>query len=405
MRDTIREVERSVGFREYLKRAKLTGQFLEHNAGDTLSFRYPHAERFRCSFDYDDALKCWRLANTELQESGRLSGLSGVAAFAAEDITVYEFLSPSARCIHCLDTIGVPYGDDLRERAFSEVLALYEGRDERFPNIVVDSVRAVDLPVREEFSYLRELYSDVAQTPIRIVTHDVAAMWPFGSVLKGTDLVLTDGGALNFGQDIVHALYHLHEGIPGINGDNCFVREIWAPVPALYALQLSEGRLSRRVRLKPSPHPIHFTDYIFLRAYLGQGFANAAAENTVAHPAYAIIEPAIRLMVSALDRKSAWERNRILSDAVLADRVDELVSCFERRYGKGSFAAIFDTYALYDKRRFALEFVEEDVLDDIMFAGEVLLPTDVPREVVERIWRDETLRTDASSVLGLLGLE
>lgn len=223
-------------------------------------------------------------------------------------------------------------------------------------------------------------------------------------MLKGTDVVLTDGSALNFGQDIVHALYHLHEGIPGIGDDNCYVRELWAPVPAFYALQLAEGRLSRRIRLKPSPHSIHFTDYIFLRAYLSQGFANASAGEAVAHPAYAVIEPAIRLMVSVLDQKSAWDRNRILSDAVLADKDDELVSCFECLYGEGSFAAIFDTYALYDKRRRALEFVEERILDGIMFKGEALLPTDMPSEVVERIWKDEALREDASAVLGLLGL-
>lgn len=394
-----------MGFREYLEQAKRNGEFIEHNAGDTSSFRYPQAAQSGCAFDYDDALRCWRLADMESGKPGCSPHLDCVAAFASEDITVYEFLSPSARRIHCLDMIGVPYDDDLRERAFLEVLTLYEERGERYPDIVVNSVCAADLPVREEFSYLCELYRDVERVPINVVEHSVASPWPFGSVLKGTDVVLTDGGALNFGQDIVHALYHLHEGIPGIDGDNCFVRELWAPVPALYALQLAEGRMSRRIRLRPSPHPIHFTDYIFLRAYLGQGFADAPFGEAVAHPAYAVIEPAIRLMVSALDQKSAWDRNRILADAVLADRVDELVSCFECRYGKGSFVAVFDTYALYDKRRRALEFVEEDVLDKIMFKGEDLIPTEVQSEAVERIWKDEALREDASAVLELLGLE
>ena len=390
------KTENNVGFRDYLEQARCKEVFVEHIAGDTRSFRYPQAERFGSAFCYDDELECWRFTAEKPED---------LCAFAAEDITIYEFLSPAARRIHCLDMIGIKYGDELREQAFTEVRSLYERREEGFPQTKVTEVRAVDLAVRDEFSYLRELYRDVEQVPMHIVTFDSVDRWPFGSVLKGTDVVLTDGRALSLGQDIVHALYHFREGIPGIEGDNCFVRELWAPVPALYALQLAEGRLARRIRLRPSPHPIHFTDYIFLRAYLGQGYVDVGADGAVAHPAYAVIEPAIRLMVSALDKRSAFERNRILADAVLADRVDELVSSFDVRYGKGSFAAIFDTYALYDKRKLALEFIEEDKLDDIMFGGPTLLPTNVAMESVERIWKDEEVRDDAFAVLGLLGVE
>ena len=164
--------------------------------------------------------------------------------------------------------------------------------------------------------------------------------------------------------------------------------------------------LSRRIRLKPSPHPIHFTDYIFLRAYLGQGYAPADASNACsAHPALAVIEPSIRLMASALGEVSAWDRNRILADAVLADEVDELVERFEQRFGPGSFSAIFDTYALYDKRRRALEYVGEAELDEIMFGRPALIPADVPRETVERLWKDEALRANPDDVLKAIGLD
>lgn len=396
-----------MGYRFYLEEARRKGVFIEHLAGDVDCFRYPHADAYERVFHYDDRLKCWRGdAGLVEKPSDFLDALRG---FASEDITVYEFLSPAARRIHCLDMIGVSYGDDLRELAFSEVSSLYERRHEIFSDAEISTVCASGLSVRGEFSYLRELYGDVEDVPIRIMRFDVDGTWPFGSVLKGTDVVLTDGDMLNFGQDVLHALYHLHEGIPGVNGDNCHVRELWAPVPALYALQLAEGRLSRRIRLRPSPHPIHFTDYIFLRAYLGQGFftaeldAGGADVADVMHPAYALIEPAVRLMASALDEKDAWDRNRILADAVLADEVGELIGCFDRRYGPGSFEAVFDTYSLYDKRRRALEFMAEDELDAIMFGGPMMIPSGVPRETVELIWKDEALRADPKVVLDMIG--
>ena len=387
---------------DYLEKARSRKAFAEHIAGDVGSFRYPHASSFESLFRYDGELRCW-LSDAESGEGEHAT--CPLRAFAAEDITAYEFLSPAARQIHCLDMICIPYSEDLRERAFSEVCSLYEDRNNVFGKANVRTARAADLPVREEFSYLHDLYHGVEQVPIRFVQFGGCETWPFGSVLKGTDVVIADENALNFGQDMLHALYHLNEGIPGVNDDNCFVREIWAPVPALYALQLAEGRLSRRIRLKPSPHPIHFTDYIFLRAYLGQGYAPVDAGNACsAHPALAVVEPSIRLMNSALGEVSAWDRNRILADAVLADKVDELIVRFEQRYGPGSFSAIFDTYALYDKRRRALEYVGEAELDEIMFGGPALIPTDVSPETVERLWKDEALRANPDDALGAIGL-
>ena len=407
-----------MGFRDRLEQARRSGAFVEHIAGDVETFRYPHAETFAELFRFDERLKCWRLlTNAIAGEQRGDQALRDVRGFAAEDITSYEFLAETARRIHCLDMIGVPYDDAMRERAYSEVIELYENRDQLFANVELHSVCAADLPLRDEFAYLRELYRDVWNVPIHILQFRGATTWPFGSVLKGTDVLLTDGNPINFGQDIVHALYHLHEGIPGVNGDNTHVQELWAPVPSLYALQLAEGRLSRRIRLQPSPHPIHFTDYIFLRAYLGQAFgeepqrrggetvAVSSAIERFTHPAYAVIEPAIRLMVSPLGDVSARERNRILADAILADRAEELVSHFDNRYGQGSFAQVFDTYELYGKHRRALAFIDERNLDAIMFEGEQLLATDVPAPVVKRIWKDEELRSDPSSVLNLLGFK
>lgn len=397
-----------MGYRRTMEDNKREGNYIEHNAGDVSSFRYPHARQLASSFAFDEGLKYWRLRVEGVTDGG----LSAARALAVEDITLYEFLSPAARRIHCLDMVGLTADEELREQAFDEVSCLYERREKLADCLELHSVRLTDISSREGFGVLSDLYQQIADVPVRVLTVDASKTgvtareavvpWPFGSVLKGTDIVVTDGNPLNLGQDLLHALYHLQEGIPGVDDDNCFVRELWAPVPALYALQLAEGRLSRRRRLRPSPHPIHFTDYIYLRAYLGQGLARPVAD-PYAHPAYAVIEPSLRLMFHALADKDAEARHRILADAVLCDRHSALVDCFERRFGEGSFAAIYDTYDLYDKYQRALMYVDERELDRIMFEDGRLIPSDVPMGIVERLWKEEGLRARPREVLGLLG--
>ena len=380
-------------FRDYLKSKRSEGAFTVHNAGDTTGFRYPHLEHLSHDFRYVTDLSYWAAD----PEAGSEALHAAIRGFAAEDITVWEFLSPAARRIHLFDMTGASYGDELRQQAFTEVKSMYEHRESRFPQSEFHEVRLSDLAVRSGFEYVMELYDDIRDVPIRMLTLKDVPMFPFGSVLKGTDIVITDGRPLNFGQDMLHALYHIKEGIPGMHGNNCDVEETWAAVPALYALQLAEGRMSRRRRLKPSPHLIRFTDYIYLRAYLGQAFAPDGCG--AMHASYSIIEPSVRIMISSLANKTEYDRNRILAQAVLEDKTDELIDCFERRYGNGSFSEIYGTWSLYDKYDLALKYISKKELDEIMFEGRDLLPSQVAMELVRTIWLDKEKRNENIALL------
>lgn len=138
--------------------------------------------------------------------------------------------------------------------------------------------------------------------------------------------------------------------------------------------------------MKSSPHPIHFTDYIYLRAYLGQAFYPEDMADRP-HPVYSFIEPAIRLIFKALEDLDEYDRNRILSDAVLLDRIEELTDRFDGYFGKGSFHSIFDQYSLYDKYRLARKYIGENQLRGIMFKEGTGLETGTDQDTIMEHWR------------------
>ena len=378
-------------YSDYYTQMAESGCYREHVAGDLRSFRYPHLLDFEEHFSFQKDRLYWRFIPAK-EEADTLSLLRKIAA---EDITVYEFLSPAAREIHRKDMTGQKSNEVEKQQAFEEICALYANRQTDFPVVTANRQCLKDMPVRRGFEAVAALYADLADVPVWMVClkqeKEGQLPFPYGSMLKGTDLVFTDENALNHGQDFLHALYHLKEGIPGVNGDNLSVQEWWADVPALYAMQLSQGRMGRRIRKKPSPHPIHFTDYIYLRAFLGQAFVEEGS-SALAHPVFSIIEPSIRLMMYALEQcgraDSFGERIHILADAVLADHTRELEGCFDTVFGAGSFRAVYDTYGIYEKYTIACRFADPKRLDRILFDGEPLLPCMREDIDLERYWKD-----------------
>ena len=86
---------------------------------------------------------------------------------------------------------------------------------------------------------------------------------------------------------------------------------------------------------------------------------------------------------------------RILADAVLEDQTDELVRSFERVFGEGSFAGVYDTYSIYDKFDRALQFVPKTKLNRVLFGDQEdfpVLPPHMGRADTEKIWRDPEYR-------------
>ena len=405
-------------YQHYFENRSDGGFYRKHLAGDTSCFRYPHMEAFEGAFTYREDLQYWQFSHG--------TGILGEYAeplhknvqdpdllrrIGAEDITLYEFLVPEAKKIHAFDMAGVVSSEEAKQVAFEGVYKLYEEREDAFPTVKLQTVTLSGVPVRPGFQPVADLYWDLANVPVQMVTVETektGAMrgdslpFPFGSMLKGTDLVFTDGNPLNFGQDLLHALYHLKEGIPGIQEDNLYVEEWWADVPSLYAMQLAKGRMARRKRLRPSPHPIHFTDYIYLRALLGQAFAPETEPAAALHPVFRVIEPSIRLMLYALANsnkiRSEEELIRILADAVLRDEMQGLTDSFETVFGPGSFEGIYDTYGIYEKLDRAARYADRKQLENIFFGGEALpdlLPPSSGTEDIERIWKDPAYRSEA----------
>ncbi len=382
-----------MNYQDYLSLKKTDGSFIPHNAGDTKTFRYPHLEHFQRYFSYNKQMEYWQFTPGKGTDTADAAG-----KIAREDITVYEFILPAARKLHFLDMAGVRYPEDDCEEAFRQVSELYQGKETGFPKAVFQTVYLKNLAIKKGFEYLQRLYQDLIDVPIHVLTLESVPQFPFGSVLKGTDLLVTDGSPMNFGQDILHILYHLKEGIPGQSSNNCFVQEIWAPVPALYALQLSEGRMSRRKRIVVSPHIIHFTDYIYLRAYLGQAFVQSDKEETI-HPIYRIIEPSIQPIMYALRDQATFDRIRILADAVLEDKPEELISEFDKHFGKGSFSDVYGTYSIYEKYELMTHWIDPKKAEEIFFESPSLLPGSCSREQILSIWKDKEKRYENIALL------
>ena len=400
-------------YQSYYEEQSARSVYRRHLAGDVSCFRYPHLEKVKNAFRYHPELKYWKFSVPDETLEDGMEADALIREIGAEDITLYEFLVPEAKRLHGLDMAGVVPTQEEKQTAFEGVCRLYEERKRCFPSVTMETVTPASLKVRRGFEAVAELYEDLADVPVHMVTLNLPGKsragtpFPFGSMLKGTDLVYTDGNQMNYGQDLLHALYHLKEGIPGNGDDNLFVEEWWADVPSLYAMQLAKGRMARRIRLRPSPHPIHFTDYIYLRAFLGQAFVpeNGASENApdaALHPLFGVIEPSVRLMIYAMVNsgkiQSDEELIRILADAVLKDETQKLQHLFELSFGKGSFAAVYDTYGIYEKLEKAAAFADRKLLDEILF-GETVLPDLFPScpnsEDIERIWKDPLYRPDA----------
>ena len=423
-------------YQSYYEKRSSQGAYQRHLAGDVSCFRYPQLEEMKNAFRYQAERKYWQFVfpgmfsgsadgfpmdpDLALPEGEECPAL--LRKIGAEDITLYEFLVPEAKLLHGLDMAGAASSYEEKQAAFEGVCGLYAQRQALFPDVTMETVTLSSLQVRRGFEAVAELYKDLADVPVRMVTlrfPDINRItdkkrkctpFPFGSMLKGTDLVFTDGNRMNFGQDLLHALYHLREGIPGAGDDNMFVEEWWADVPSLYAMQLAKGRMARRKRLRPSPHPIHFTDYIYLRALLGQAFVAVGpaasgsenAEDGLLHPLYRVIEPSIRLMLYVMQNsgkvRSDEEMVRILTDAVLKDETQRLQQLFELTFGEGSFAAVYDTYGIYEKLERAARFADRKLLDDILFGDAVvpdLLPPCPDCGDIERIWKDPAYRPAA----------
>lgn len=376
------------------------GAYYERIAGDTSEFRYPHLHLVSKNFEYDKVMKAFMLSK---------DAKNTIDAISVNEITFYELMVRGAKRLHLYDFFGYKATDQEKWDAYMSVCDAFQKNQERGKwqtNCQIDVIRPIDIPIRAEFSALKDFIRKSKNCPIYFCKFkDVDLMFQFGSTLKGTNIVLVDDSKANWAQELFHAIYHLEEGIPGVNNDNMYIEETWGNVDALYAKQLTEGRMGRRVRKNHSPHDIKFLDYVFLRAYIGQAFL-PEGESEIFHSAYALIEPTIKLLINAL-APDVKNRNRQIIDGICYDKTEEIKSAFNSKYGAGAYERIFYDFDLFHRMTTVKEIATErkipfEQIEEIMFGDDHLLPTVLDSEVVRVIWESESLNKNKELIIDLI---
>ena len=188
-------------------------EYQEHIAGDITQFRYPHLKAYEKLFEFSPNIQTFIYKGDD----------SEIKNIAQEDITIYEFLSDKARRIHISDMLGCQYQENDKEAAMKDLLETYENRKAIFEASSVMTVTLGDFVIKEGYEFIGELYQNLMSEEIKILTVPQKT-FPFGSVLKGTNIIITDQNKTNLGQDLIHMLFHLNEGIPGMDHDNDYVK-------------------------------------------------------------------------------------------------------------------------------------------------------------------------------------
>lgn len=374
------------------------GAYYERIAGDISEFRYPHLDVVSKNFEYDKVMKSFMLTK---------DARNTIDAISINEITFYELMVREAKRLHLYDFFGYEATDQEKWEAYTSVCKAFQENLKRGKwqtNCQIDVIKSIDdIPIRAEFSALRDFIKKSKNVPIYFCKFkDVDTMFQFGSTLKGTNIVFLDNSKANWAQELFHAIYHMEEGIPGVNNDNMYIEETWGNVDALYAKQLTEGRMSRRVRKNCSPHDIKFLDYVFLRAYIGQAFLG---ENEIFHSAYALIEPTMKLLVSTLD-PDINNRNHQIIDGICYDRTEEIKLAFNSRYGIGSYERIFYDFDLFNRLSTIKEIATErkipfEKIEEIMFGDDHLLPTVLDSEVIKMVWESK-YKDDKNLIIDLV---
>lgn len=376
------------------------GTYFKRIAGETSEFRYPHLSEVEKNFEYNSEIKTFFLKR-KIEET--------IKKISINEITLYELLNPNAKRLHLYDFFGYKATGEEKYQAFESVFTDYQRNKQNGSwnfDVEIQKVNLADVKIREEFAHLRTFINKSKNSDVYFCKFKgTGAKFQIGSMLKGTNIVFIDDDRTTYCQELFHAIYHLEEGIPGVNGDNMNILEVWGNVDALYIKQLLEGRLSRRIRNNNSPHDIKFLDYVFLRAYIGQAFL-AEDETATFHSAYALIEPTMKLLVDSMgaDVKS---RNQQIIDGICYDKTENIKRNFNKKYGEGAYEKIFYDFNLFHRMITIEQICEtqhipyEEVLD-IMFSEEKLLPTAIDSETVKMIWMDSKIHQNKELIIDLI---
>lgn len=378
------------------------GTYLTRIAGDITKFRYPHLEGLSESFEYNPDKKIFFLKNNQVD--------SIISKIATNEITVYELLNKEAKKLHLYDFFGYKATDEVKYNVFKSIQSDYlENQKNGKWNLEyeIERVNFSDLIIKKDFEYLRSFIKKSKDCEVYFCKFKDSNLntFQFGSTLKGTNIVFVDGNKANFCQELFHSIYHIEEGIPGRNNDNMNIMEVWGNVDALYLKQLTEGRLSRRIRNNITPHDIKFLDYVFLRAYIGTAFLKEK-DFAIFHSVFALIEPTIKLLMETME-KDIKVRNSIIIDGICYDNTEILKQGFNNYYGDCAYESIFYDFNLFHRMVTINKICKQKGISynniiNIMFNEESLVPTIISSDVVKEVWLNPVINQDKNLIIDLI---
>jgi len=334
-------------FETLIKYGRDHGKYCEFRQGDAC--RYPH---LKLELSYNAAADCFLSTNP----------VHNALEFLTADLLIRELMVPSARRLFIRDLLQLPYQE--REK----LLALHDVADFIAPAFSIETV------VPSGFGW-------EGQIPLHLIKVESPHIFPIGIVLKGTDLAIIDQHTATRGQEIGHAIYHFKEGI-STGAEN--ITEVHGDPFFLYALQCSEGRLARRVRMGNSPRRIKFPDYVCLRALIGSKILPG-----VYHGALGLLAPPMQLV-------SHLVPSDVLVDALFDGSSTIIENAVDSYLGAGAYNEIFMSFDVFGRlgkirarKREAVEW---------MFEG-TLFQSELDTAAIRHFWEHPESREEIAATL------
>ncbi len=330
-------------FKTITNYGKQNGRYLTFREGD--SNRYPH---LNLQLVYNPEIDNY--VSTDVEHNAR--------EFLNSDIVIRELMIPSARRLFIKDMLGIPYSEK------EKLIALADVANWQAPKFEIQTTVPRGLGWNKD-------------VPLHVVKVKSNGMFPIGFMAKGTDIAIVDQHDSTLGQETAHAIYHYREGIAQgseniteVHGDPFFV----------YALQCSEGRLARRVRVGKSPHKIKFPDYICLRAFAGTKIMDGTY-----HGALGILAPTMNLAASLVGEEA-------LIRGLFEGSSPELEKAVDEYLGAGAYDEIYSSYDVLGRLPKILKRKKEGVLER-MFQRPLFKSTLSPEEI-QTVWENPSLLND-----------
>jgi len=374
------------------------------------TFRYPHLKSVGNYFNYNSSIDCFTLKD---KADSRLVANK----IMANEITLYELVNTKAKRIHLNDFLGYKTSGMEKLSALLSVTGDYyknkwllsSGKNSFGLDFDLAPISRKDFMISDDFHSLEEFLGNFSKTEVIFVRlKGLKRIFQIGVTLKGTNFVFVDSYLSTMLQELYHVNFHFAETIRGFKKDNKNIVETWANVPWLYLMQQAFGRIERRLRKNKSPHDIKFIDYVFWRAYLGQGFRlkSTPKQKLAYHGIYGLIAPTANLLFNSLSRDTR-EKNDLIIRAIFTGAAPTIKEQLNRSLKGDYFEKIYHNFNLFNRLGVIDEIIVKEKLDrnkiyKILFNPKELVPTLLDHKLVALIWLSGKINQNKKLIINLL---